>query len=179
MPVGNAHDSVFAPTIGARSGMIMRKEIPSRAVRAVVFADSAPLPLGQIWSPALPMDFALACFFQTFFFSVHDHSLFCVLLRSAHGSATSKRLFCYKSSGPEMPVAWTRTSASPGTSCEMGASSYFRNSGPPRPWIRTTFMVEGMKVDCVIPLDSTLLAPVCTDTSMCKRRATGCVPDVL
>src|SRR6266581_2915816 len=72
MPVGNAHDSVFAPTIGARSGMIMRKEIPSRAVRAVVFADSAPLPLGQIWSPALPMDFALACFFQTMFFRSTD-----------------------------------------------------------------------------------------------------------
>jgi hypothetical protein len=40
-------------------------------------------------------------------------------------------------------------------------------------------MVEGMKVDCVIPLDSTLLAPVSPETSMCKRHATGCVPDVL
>src|SRR6266705_3218826 len=129
MPVGNAHDSVFAPTIGARSGMIIH------------------------------------CFVYCF--------------EALTALQLPKRLFCYKSSGPEMPVAWTRTSASPGTSCEMGASSYFRNSGPPRPWIRTTFMVEGMKVDCVIPLDSTLLAPVCTDTSTCKRRATGCVPDVL
>ena len=40
-------------------------------------------------------------------------------------------------------------------------------------------MVEVMKVDSVITLDSTLLAPVCTDTSRCKRRAAGGVPDVL
>jgi hypothetical protein len=34
-------------------------ELPSRAIRAVVFADCAPLALGKVRSPALPMDFAL------------------------------------------------------------------------------------------------------------------------
>jgi hypothetical protein len=54
--------------------MIMRKEFPSRAVRAVVFADCAPLALGKVRSPAVPVDFALTRFFETFFFSVHDVS---------------------------------------------------------------------------------------------------------
>src|SRR5215472_9969190 len=73
MPVGDAHNSVFAPTIGARPGMIVWKELPSRAVRAVVFADSPPLALGKVRSPALPMDFALPSLFEASLFSVHSY----------------------------------------------------------------------------------------------------------
>jgi hypothetical protein len=60
MPVGDAHNSVFAPTKGARAGMVVGKEIPSGAVRAVVFAYCAPLAFGKVRSPALAMDLALS-----------------------------------------------------------------------------------------------------------------------
>src|SRR6266403_2141112 len=59
VPVGDAHDAVFAPTVGTRARMVVWKELPSGAVRAVVFADCSPLALGKVRSPALPMDFAL------------------------------------------------------------------------------------------------------------------------
>jgi hypothetical protein len=59
VPVGDTHNSVFAPTVGTRVGMVVGKELPSRAVRAVVFADCALLALGKMGSPALPMDLAL------------------------------------------------------------------------------------------------------------------------
>src|SRR5262249_18322596 len=50
----------------------MGKEIPRRAMRAVILSHRAPLALGEIRSPALPVHFAQARFFETFFFSVHD-----------------------------------------------------------------------------------------------------------
>src|SRR5258706_6476651 len=74
----------------------------------------------------------------------------------------------HRSSVGWRPGAWTRRSRSPGTSRGMGASSYFRNSGPPRLWIRTAFMVDGMRADCI--------APVCIDTSVCKPGTIGCDP---
>ena len=53
--VGNAHQTVLAPAVGARAGVLVRKVVPGRAVRAVVLAHRAPLPLGEVGPPALPV----------------------------------------------------------------------------------------------------------------------------
>jgi hypothetical protein len=49
-------EAVLAPAIGTRPGLIMAEVVPRVAVRAVVLADRAPLPLAQIGSPLLPGD---------------------------------------------------------------------------------------------------------------------------
>ena len=49
--VGNAGDAVLAPAVGPRARLIVRKILPGVAVRAVVLADRAPLPLREIGSP--------------------------------------------------------------------------------------------------------------------------------
>src|ERR1700739_2069267 len=75
-PVGNPQDSVFAPAVGSRTCVIVREEIPRCSVFAVVFADGAPLPFGEIRPPALPVRLSASRFFKTFFFGVHSYSPF-------------------------------------------------------------------------------------------------------
>ena len=58
--VGNTGDAVFAPSVGARPGMIVREEAPGVAVLAVVLAHGAPLPFTQIRTPFLPRRLHLA-----------------------------------------------------------------------------------------------------------------------
>jgi hypothetical protein len=53
--VRNSSDAVFAPTVGARVRVIVRKEISRGSMGAVVFAHRAPLALRKIRNPALPM----------------------------------------------------------------------------------------------------------------------------
>ena len=70
MPVGDAAEPVFAPAISAAARMIMGKILPGGAVGAVVFAHGAPLALGEVGSPAFPVNFARAvCLKSQFFFS--------------------------------------------------------------------------------------------------------------
>ena len=52
--VGDAAQPVFAPTIGARSRLVVTEVVPGVAVGAVVLAHRAPLPLAQVRAPALP-----------------------------------------------------------------------------------------------------------------------------
>ena len=52
--IGKAGDAILAPAIGAAAGMVMRERGPSDAIRAVILAHGAPLPLGQIRPPAPP-----------------------------------------------------------------------------------------------------------------------------
>ena len=59
--VGDAGQTVFAPTIGARTGMIVGEEIPGVTVFAVVLAHGAPLSLTEVRSPLLPVDLLLTC----------------------------------------------------------------------------------------------------------------------
>ena len=66
--VANSSDAVFTPSIRARPRMIVRKIFPRRSVRAVIFADSSPFPRAQIRTPALPVRFMLAPFFQSLVF---------------------------------------------------------------------------------------------------------------
>src|SRR5579863_1597917 len=68
MPVGDTTDTVFPPAVGARTCMIVREILPSRPTRAVVFAHRAPLPLGEIRAPALPVFLAVAVFFEPLIF---------------------------------------------------------------------------------------------------------------
>src|ERR1700687_1097472 len=49
--------------------MVVRKIFPRRAIRAVVFADSAPLPFREVRPPALPMFFSQPCFFKALVFN--------------------------------------------------------------------------------------------------------------
>src|SRR2546426_7941148 len=68
MAVAHAGNAVFAPAVGARARMIVRKVFPSRSIRAVVLADCAPLPLGEVRSPALPMNLPQPGLFETLIF---------------------------------------------------------------------------------------------------------------
>ena len=71
MIVADAEDAIFAPAIGLRSGVVMRKVIPSRAIGGIVFAHRAPLTLRKIGSPASPMLGALRGLIESFPFSIH------------------------------------------------------------------------------------------------------------
>ena len=53
--VAEAGESVLVPAIGAAAGVVVGEMVPGVAVGAVVFADSAPGPLGEIGPPVLPV----------------------------------------------------------------------------------------------------------------------------
>src|SRR5262245_63109772 len=83
MTITDASDPVLVPTIGARSGVVMRQIVPRGAVWAVVLPDGAPGPFAEVWPPALPMRLLQPRFFQSSFFSGH-RSLRIPLHRSAN-----------------------------------------------------------------------------------------------
>src|SRR5882672_11821383 len=101
VPVADPFDSVLPPAIGARARVIVRKILPSRTARAVIFADGSPLALGEIGSPPLPMFFSSACFFKPAVFRGLDswHRWLVLCARASYG-----RTFC------EMPHARWRKS---------------------------------------------------------------------
>src|SRR5712691_860297 len=68
MAVADAGNAVLAPAVGARARMVVRKVFPSRSIRAVILADCAPLPLGEVRSPALPMNLPKPGLFETLIF---------------------------------------------------------------------------------------------------------------
>src|SRR2546430_3744047 len=55
MAIAEAGDAIFSPAICARTGMIVGKKFPCCPARTVIFADSAPLPLGEVRPPTLPI----------------------------------------------------------------------------------------------------------------------------
>ena len=57
MIVGNSRKAIFAPAIGARASLVMRKIIPGVASLAVVLADCAPLAFAEVGAPLLPRFF--------------------------------------------------------------------------------------------------------------------------
>src|SRR5262249_2780898 len=69
VPIADPRNSVFAPAIGARSGMVVRKELPGGSVGAVILAHRAPLALGERRPPAVPIFFARAIVFEPNVFS--------------------------------------------------------------------------------------------------------------
>src|SRR5262245_52996934 len=52
--------------------MVVGKEVPGRAVRAIVFAHGAPLAFGEVGSPAPPVSGTLNGFLQSTFFLCHS-----------------------------------------------------------------------------------------------------------
>src|SRR5215472_8616295 len=57
--VGEPGQPVFAPTVGARPGLIVGEVIPGISVLAVVLPYRAPLPLAQVRPPLFPRDATL------------------------------------------------------------------------------------------------------------------------
>src|SRR5262249_54170381 len=62
--------SVFAPTVGTGTCLIVRKIVPSIACATVVFPHGTPLPFAQIGSPLFPGDITLPCVLQSQLFWV-------------------------------------------------------------------------------------------------------------
>src|SRR6516225_11859983 len=52
--VADPQQAIFAPPVGARTGMIVREGVPGRAVRRVVLPHRTPLPLRQVRAPPVP-----------------------------------------------------------------------------------------------------------------------------
>src|SRR5260370_1867761 len=74
MIVGNAGDTVLAPAIGARAGLVVAEIVPGVASLAVVLANRAPLAFAQIRPPFLPRSLALPGFPQPLLLSCHKNS---------------------------------------------------------------------------------------------------------
>src|ERR1700756_1551698 len=62
--VAHARYPVLAPTIGARSRLIVTEVVPGVARFAIVLPDRAPLPFPQVGPPLLPRNPQLARFLQ-------------------------------------------------------------------------------------------------------------------
>src|SRR6185436_1119422 len=53
--IADACKTVFAPTIRAAAGMVVREILPGIAVRRVIFPHRAPLALGEVRTPTFPV----------------------------------------------------------------------------------------------------------------------------
>jgi hypothetical protein len=84
--------SVLAPSVRARPGVIVAEIVPCVAALAVVLADGAPLPFAQVRTPFAPCGASL-CFLQPFALQAHSRLLMLVLRivrtvrHSGYGSA--------------------------------------------------------------------------------------------
>jgi hypothetical protein len=70
--IGNAGETILAPAVGARAGVIVGEEIPGVTVFTVVLAHGPPLALAEVWSPLLPGSFLLSRLFKSTLFCVQD-----------------------------------------------------------------------------------------------------------
>src|SRR5260370_4392889 len=68
MRVDEAGNADLSRVIGVRARMGVRNVFPIRSTRAVILADCAPLPLGEVRSPALPMNLPQPGLFETLIF---------------------------------------------------------------------------------------------------------------
>ena len=69
--IGDAKQAIFTPAVGTTAGVIVREILPAVAVSGIVFADSAPLALGKVWTPAFPVYVATDVFGEAKGFGVH------------------------------------------------------------------------------------------------------------
>ena len=53
--VGDPEEAIFAPAIGAASGIVVGEVAPGIAVGRIIFADRSPLALGKVGTPAFPV----------------------------------------------------------------------------------------------------------------------------
>src|SRR5215471_1092317 len=54
MVVADAEQAILAPSIRARSSVVVRERLPGLAVGRIVLTHGSPLTLGQVWAPAPP-----------------------------------------------------------------------------------------------------------------------------
>src|SRR5260370_24226115 len=52
--IADAGQAIFTPVIRSRSGLVVAEICPGVSIRAVVFANRSPLPLGQVRTPLSP-----------------------------------------------------------------------------------------------------------------------------
>jgi hypothetical protein len=71
VPIGEAPDAVLAPAVRAGTGMIVLEIFPRCAVGTVVFSYSAPLALGEILPPPLPVSRTAPGLFEALLFLRH------------------------------------------------------------------------------------------------------------
>src|SRR5262249_45470679 len=62
--VGNAEEAILAPAVCPRTRVLVGEVLPGRPVRGLVLPNRAPLPLGEIRPPALPVGDAGLCLCQ-------------------------------------------------------------------------------------------------------------------
>jgi len=55
LAISYAKQAILPPPISTASGMIMRKVFPGFTIVRVVFTDSSPLTLRQVWAPSFPV----------------------------------------------------------------------------------------------------------------------------
>src|SRR5207302_10530230 len=55
VPIGDARQSILVPAIRAGASVVVWKEVPGKAVRAVVLADGSPRTFAKVWAPAFPV----------------------------------------------------------------------------------------------------------------------------
>src|SRR5262245_29625178 len=77
--VADAGQTILAPAIGARAGLIVGEVIPGVTTVAVVLTHRAPLTFAQVGSPLLPGNFLLSSLCKSHRFCVHRTSLSCGL----------------------------------------------------------------------------------------------------
>ena len=69
--IANAGQTILAPAIGARAGLIVGEVIPGVTTVAVVLAHRAPLALAQVRSPLLPGNLLLSSLCKSNLFCTH------------------------------------------------------------------------------------------------------------
>ena len=62
--IGDSGQTVLAPAIGARTGLVVSEVGPSIAFFTVIFAHGPPLPFAEIRSPFLPWTFIFPVFYE-------------------------------------------------------------------------------------------------------------------
>src|SRR5713101_2832197 len=68
--VADAHQSIFAPAISARAGVLMWEEIPRGSIGGIVLADGSPLTFGEIGTPTIPWLLILVRFLKPVLFCI-------------------------------------------------------------------------------------------------------------
>src|SRR5205814_1168552 len=69
--IGKAGQTVFAPAVGARTGLVVAEVVPGVAAFAVVLADGPPLALAEVGSPLFPGEVSLASLLKSVMFRSH------------------------------------------------------------------------------------------------------------
>jgi hypothetical protein len=84
-PIADPEKPVFSPPVGAAARMVMREIVPAFAVCGVVLADRAPLTLGKVRTPSLPIAKSQRVFLEAASFGVQKGHGCARMARRGHG----------------------------------------------------------------------------------------------